>query len=118
MAANKLFCFPRLGKTVMVMGYEPFALSRLLRLGISEEELFRGFQQRPQIPYFFDTKWRLYHPDIWLPAQNRLIEVKSEFTMQIQQDKNLAKLSATQNRGYKAEIQIFDRWGDLRRIIS
>lgn len=57
----------RLAKSIVyVQGYEPFALQRLLKLGIKETEILDGYKHMPIIPYYFQGKLRRYNPDIYI----------------------------------------------------
>ena len=88
----KEFTLPS-GMIVLVQGYEPEALNYLFSRGYNESDF--QFFEKPTIEYLDDftysrPKHRLYYPDLWLPARNHLVEVKSEFTLA---DRRLSKIS-------------------------
>jgi predicted nucleic acid-binding Zn ribbon protein len=76
---NKSFVFPS-GKTVTVQGYEPFVLQHLLDTRYDETQI--QVTNRQAIHYIdsITNKPCVYHPDIIIPHENRIIEVKSEYT--------------------------------------
>lgn len=108
----KLFTFPS-GNSYYVQGNEPKAIKILLDMGYTEHDLL--LKNRPAIKYFWastdgygDDKWHYYHPDIVIPKENRIIEVKSNRTFNGYPDwysNNLAKQSGCVNAGY-----IFEFW--------
>jgi hypothetical protein len=81
---NKKYTFPS-GNTYTVQGYENIAIDMLLSEGYTEDDI--QISNRPTIKYFWsindggDDKWHYYHPDIIIPKENRIIEVKSEYTV-------------------------------------
>ena len=111
--SNKVYTFPS-GNTVNVQGYEPRALDLLLESGYKEEELL--LRNRPSIPYFWpaddgigDDKWHIYHPDIVIPHEKRIIEVKSTWTYSGKEEwvsKNAAKHKGSIDAGYSHEFWI------------
>jgi hypothetical protein len=114
---NKDYTFPS-GTTIQVQGYEPFCYEHLLAVGFTEEELLTGYQQRPVVNFHFDGKQCTYYPDLYLPNEHTLIEVKSAYTYQLAPEKNQAKLQACCDAGYHAELWIYDRNGDwLERLL-
>jgi hypothetical protein len=58
------------------------------------------------------TKQKVYFPDIYIPKQNLIIEVKSTYTYSKEYDKNIAKANATKNTGYNFEFWIYDGKGN------
>lgn len=69
----------RLGRrTVQVRGYEPQALDYLLSKGYQPNQIFVG-KDVPRIRYYHDGKARWYYPDIWIPHENLIVEVKSTY---------------------------------------
>lgn len=108
---RKEFVFPS-GRMVYVMGYEPFALQKLLDEGIDEDDILLG-SQIPTIRYIhpLDGTHHVYHPDIYIPSKNLLIEVKSVYIYNRQVVMNEAKFEATQTEGYDLEVRFFDYKG-------
>lgn len=64
------------------------------------------------IPYYFDYKDRMYHPDFFIKSTNTIIEIKSNWTFNRNGDddkfeqQNLAKRDACLKRGYNFEFLI------------
>jgi hypothetical protein len=82
--SNKPYILPS-GNIIQIQGYENHAIDELLSMGYSESDLL--LENRPTVKYFWpsddgygDNKWHYYHPDIIIPAENRIIEVKSGWT--------------------------------------
>jgi hypothetical protein len=108
----KEFTFPELNQTIKVQGYEPQCLNDLLQNEhIDEQDLLDGHNSRPTIKYTHNNKTHYYHPDIYIPSKNMIIEVKSTYTYKSNEAINILKLEATKNAGYNAEIRIYDRKG-------
>jgi hypothetical protein len=106
------------GKEIEIQGYEPFALNLLLEQGIMEEDLLIGFETMPYIMYEHNDKPHRYYPDIFIPSQNKIIEVKSEYTYEIDCEITNLKMLACQAAGLSAEIWIFSSKGILLTVIS
>jgi len=96
------------GKTIKVQGYEPKALDILFKQGYKEEDLI--IQQRKEMPEIWyhtsDKKKHRYYPDIFIISENKIIEVKSEWTYNLHLKKNLLKQQACLDAGYKFEFKI------------
>lgn len=101
------------GKIIQVQGYEPYALDYLQKeKGIKPHQIKTGFKKVPRIPYTFKGNNHYYFPDIFLPHINRIIEVKSEHTLNIQYAKNMAKKRACEKMGYKFSFLVMDSKGN------
>jgi hypothetical protein len=102
------------GKLLDYQGYENFALDRLLRVEkIPEDNIITNRKDVPVIWYTdINNKKRRHYVDIFIPSQNRCIEVKSTWT---NQTKNhvLEKQKEAKVLGYIYEVWIFDREGEL-----
>lgn len=95
------------GKSVLLMGYEHYVVNWLIQNGTFIEEDF-DFDNIPTIKYQSD-KERLYHPDLFIPSRNLLIEVKSSYTWKADLLKNIAKLSAARQAGYEVQLIIWNK---------
>jgi len=100
------------GKIIDYQGYENFAFDELFQKEkIDEKELIISRKDVPEI-WYKDKKGkeRRHFVDMYLPLQNRCIEVKSTWT---NQEKNnvLEKKLAAENLGYIYEIWIYDKKG-------
>lgn len=110
----KSFIFPS-GNVVNVMGYEPKALTVLLEAGFDENDII--VTGRKSIKYIFDGETKVYHPDIVLKSENKIIEVKSSYTFE--KDLKLThKAEGCKSAGFKFEVWIFDRESNNYSIVS
>jgi len=113
----KEYIFPS-GKKTIYQGYENFCLNDLIfKDGLNEDEIYNKRKEVPNIPYFFNGE-RMYFPDIYIPNQNRLIEVKSRYTFENKIEQNIAKALACVNFGFKYEIRIYNNKGEIDEIIN
>jgi hypothetical protein len=100
---KKEYTFPS-GKVVHVLGYEPLALDFLL-LTYDEKEI--EVEHIAPINYTLNGKQRIYHPDIWISSTNTIIEVKSYYTLTLEQEKNNAKFKAVYEAGFVMRLLVF-----------
>lgn len=91
----------------IIQGYEDLALDELYLIN-DENNVIIGKKNVPRVNYLFNNKSKMYYPDIFLPLQNRIIEVKSTWTYKVQLDKNILKAEQCKNLGYKFEFWIYD----------
>lgn len=115
--APKPYKFPS-GNTVKIQGYEHLALDMLIKLKVQEDDIKVGFKNVPTIWYDFESKRRRYYTDIFIPSENKCIEVKSDFTFYKEYEKNIAKQNGTKALGYKCEIWIFNGREEMVEIIK
>lgn len=111
----KDYKFPS-GKVIRVQGFEPLALDILLET-VSEEDILTGYTKVPVVWYEMDSKKHRYYTDIFIPSQNKCIEVKSDFTFYKEMEQNLLKQEATKLLGFECEIWIFDKNKKLIEIL-
>jgi hypothetical protein len=71
----KEYTFPS-GKIVKIQGYENIALDILLK-EYKEQDILTNRSDMLKISYWYNKKNRIYFPDIYIPNQNKIIEVKS-----------------------------------------
>jgi len=109
----KDFVFPS-GKVEQVQGYEPYALKYLLEdEKINETDIITGCKNVPTIWYNDkNEKNRRHYVDIFIPSQNRCIEVKSTWTEKINTDNIFLKQEAGKILGHKYEIRVYDSNGN------
>jgi hypothetical protein len=100
------------GNIIQIQGYEHYALDELIiNNKINELDIITGIQNVPKITYT-DKKniIRDHHGDIFIPKQNRIIEVKSTWTFQ--KPDVLLKQKAGKELGYNYEIWVYDKKGN------
>jgi hypothetical protein len=102
------------GKEIKCQGYEPFALEELIKVDTDENNIVTGCKNVPIIWYNdeFGKKHRHY-VDIFIPSQNKCIEVKSSWTLN-NYKKNIIfeKQNAAKELGYNYEIWVYDCKGN------
>jgi hypothetical protein len=107
-----------LGKsTVMVQGFEHFALDLLLKSKVNPSKIkVSSTGKVPRITYLdtYEGKERYYFPDIYIPSQNKLIEVKSVHTLLTFEPwfiTTACKAKACIKQGYEFELFLMERDG-------
>jgi hypothetical protein len=104
-----------LGKRkVKVQGYEPQALDYIRsEKGIkpSQIECGIGNSKIPSITYNYKGNTKVYHPDIFIPHLNLIVEVKSEFTYQYSRKINRIKRKAAIASGYRFVFLVMNKDG-------
>jgi hypothetical protein len=104
----------RCGRKFVLQGYEPQALDWMLTK-VSINEVKHG-KDVPTVNYVFSGKSLRYYPDFWLPSKNRLVEVKSVYTLGLRTsdqvfNQNKAKRRAAIKAGYNFTLLVFDKEG-------
>jgi hypothetical protein len=102
------------GKTIKIQGYEPFAVDELLEVeNIPEENIITGSTNVPVI-WYEDVKGKKcrHYVDIFIPMQNRCIEVKSTWTAKKGKDYIFLKQRAAKKLGYNYEIWVYNAKGE------
>jgi hypothetical protein len=94
-----------------VQGYEPFALTDLLKQ-YTEDDIYTYRKDVPRISYQVNEAPKYYFPDIYIKSKNKIIEVKSTWTYKCKQDNIQQKAEATRQAGYDYEIWIYDEKGN------
>jgi hypothetical protein len=113
---SKLFIFPS-GNEIKCQGYETFALQELIENNINETDIKTGTKNVPTIWYNdIDGKKHRHYVDIFIPSQNKCIEVKSTWTEEKKKDCIFLKQNAAKKIGYDYEIWVYDKKGN--RLIT
>jgi hypothetical protein len=100
------------GNIIKIQGYEHFALDELLK-NINENDIITGCKNVPTIWYNDETgKKHRHFVDIFIPSQNKCIEVKSTWTFKKQKEIVLLKKIAAKELGYLYEIWVYDNKGN------
>jgi len=91
------------------------SLDRVLGLLISIIHTVMKIHQRtfrrsniPTIEYHINDVKHVYFPDFFIKSENKIIEVKSEWTIQLRRGNVQEKGLATIKAGYKYEIWIYN----------
>lgn len=101
------------GKIVKVQGYETFALNYLLK-EYKENEILIETPDKPRLNYIDeDLSNHYYFPDLYIPKDNLIIEVKSLWTYNDNKPKHFRKRQACLDAGYNFKFMIFDKDGKL-----
>lgn len=103
------------GKIVRIMGYEHLCLDNLL-LTYDENEIITYYKNIPIIQYTTDGKQHNYYPDIYIPTENKLIEVKSEYILNLNYEIDMIKHKKAISDGYVHIIQVFNSNGEFYEI--
>ena len=111
----KDYKFPS-GKTIKVQGYENLALDALITQ-FDEQQIIVGKANVPVIEYSIDEKKHVYFPDIYIPDENKIIEVKSEWSLQYPTHVE-EKAHATVSEGYIYEIWVYNGNKKMTRKIA
>jgi len=108
---SKLFILPS-GKEIICQGYEPFALQDLLESNINECDIITGCKNVPTIWYNDETgKKRRHYVIIFIPSQNKCIEIKSHWTFKKGNINIFKKKDTAKELGYNYEIWVYDNKG-------
>jgi len=95
------------GNIVKYQGYENLALDELVQV-YEEDDICIGRSNIPTIDYYIDDKKHVYFPDFYIKSENKIIEVKSEWTIKLSRANIEEKAQATVQAGYKYEIWIYN----------
>ena len=111
---SKPFTFP-CGNIIQVQGYEPFALEFLVNEGQNYTDITTDRARVPDIWYETDDgKSHRYFCDIFLHKEDKIIEVKSDWTLEKGKDVIPLKAQACIDAGFEYEIWIFDEKKNLK----
>ena len=101
------------GRQILCHGYERFAIPYLLNKGIKEDDLVCGINSVEPIQYCWNNSIHNYIPDMKILSTNTIVEVKSDYTLNYELDKNREKARATVNAGFNYRLIVFDDKGNL-----
>ena len=88
-------------------------MDELIKDNVKEHDIITGMKNVPEIWYQDENKNKhRYYVDIFIPSQNRMIEVKSTWTFQKKKDTIFMKQEACKLCGYQCEIWVYDGKGD------
>ena len=111
----KDYIFPS-GKIEKIQGYENFALDLLLEI-YNEDNIVVGKGKVPFLKYKdSEGKLRTHTPDIFIPSENAIVEIKSEWTLKKKKDFVFLKQQAGIKAGYDYYIWVFDSKGNPGKV--
>lgn len=96
------------GTILYYQGYEDVAIRELLT-DHKEDEIINDVKVMPECMYQWSNKKHRYYPDLYLPRENKFIEVKSKYTYLNQRTQNQAKRECVLGLGYAFEFWICDK---------
>ena len=73
-----------------------------------EEDILIGRTAIPSINYYINDTKHVYFPDFMIKSENKIIEIKSEWTIQLKRGNVEEKALATIKAGYKYEIWVYN----------
>lgn len=103
---RKPFTLPS-GKIVLLQGYEHVCIHNLLKK-YKEKEIFCLTKEISILTgkIMYDNNSHRYYPDIFIPKENLIIEIKSTYTMKKELEKNMKKKQACLDAGFDFEFWI------------
>jgi hypothetical protein len=104
------------GESIRVQGYERFVIPEFLN-NYKRSDLKIGLEENNPIEYFFNGSIRDYYPDLYIVSENRIIEVKSDYSLMLDYEKNIAKKDSCITKGFKFEFHIWDENEKKTKII-
>jgi hypothetical protein len=109
---RKYYTLPS-GNQIYCQGYEPFALDKLINEdNIFENDIITGPKNVPTIWYNdISGKKHRHYVDIFIPSQNKCIEIKSTWTIEKNKDNIFLKQYTAKELGYNYEIWVYNNKG-------
>lgn len=116
---GRLYTFPS-GKAIWIKGYEDTVIDQLLNIYSESELIVHNWQDMYALPVFQYVDHRRhylkYYPDIYIPKENKIIEVKGRWWWDGNGDikyinrlkNNLKKRDAVIQQGYTYEVWLFE----------
>ncbi len=77
-----------------------------------------GRGEVPIIPFYIKEEEHKYFPDIYLKSENKIIEVKSEWTIKLKGAYVEEKARGVLEAGYKFELWLYDALGKKCKKMS
>lgn len=62
----------------------------------------------PELWYNYESKNRRYYADIFIPKENKIIEVKSKWTFSVKKEQHYQKRKSCLDNGFNFEFWIFN----------
>lgn len=105
------------GKIITYQGYENVAFNELLKT-ISESDFTNDVKEMPKVMYTHNDKKKRYYPDIYIPSENKIIEVKSPYTYNKFLEQNKCKMKQCIEDGLKFEFWICSPKEIIEKIVE
>ena len=103
------------GKVISLQGYEPKVIDYLLKYYDEDDILYtnKSIENKiGKILYQNIDKVSRYFPDLYIISENKIVEVKSTFTYDLDIVKNMSKKEECLTRGIKFDFIIYDNIND------
>lgn len=94
------------GEISFVQGYEPIVLRELEEKGYKFNDIKTDGADIPSFWYTYKNKKKRYIPDFYIPSEKLIIEVKSDFTLQLDKEINKLKFETVKNAGYNFKLEV------------
>lgn len=94
------------GEVSIVQGYEPLVLKELEEKGYTFQQVKTKAVDMPKFLYTHKTKTKRYFPDIFIPEDNIIIEVKSTYTVKCNVEINNLKFQSVIDAGYEFRLEV------------
>lgn len=106
------------GRIIYIQGYEYRAFNYLLSNGYSEFDIISHPTQDTvgKFYYEYNNTDHRYYPDFFIPKENLIIEVKSDYLYFRDLQINLIKKEACLKAGYNFKFYVYNKQGDLLDI--
>jgi hypothetical protein len=105
-------------RVIVVQGYENWALDEILQMYEEKDVCFTASEIEKEIGkifYYAESKLHRYFPDLYIKSVNRIVEVKSTWTLKQNTSINRKKRAACLATGKSFEYMIYD--GSGKRIV-
>jgi hypothetical protein len=102
---NKTYVW-KTGEEITLQGYEDIVLLELEEKGYTFNDVLTNKKDMPELIYEFEGKSHRYYPDFFIPSENLIIEVKSDWTLKKFFDKNQAKFNAVKAAGFDFRLEV------------
>lgn len=99
------------GSVIYLQGYEHFYANQFINEANESYYVFNKINLN--ILYSYKDKNRKYYPDFFNKQTNTIIEVKSEYTIHCDTERNLEKFKSVEKYGYNLEVCVFDKNGKI-----
>lgn len=108
------------GKIINLQGYEHHCIYDLIKKeNINESDILNERADVPEIWYKDQNNVERRHfVDFFIKSLNKMIEVKSEWTLSIAEEKIFLKQKAAHQLGYDYEIRVYSEKGKLLKTYS